>query len=65
MSAVNHAQIPDTPSGLCENARKQIKVDSSRQTNIMRIKVRKAKVRVKKISFFLCNEKKMEKKKVF
>jgi hypothetical protein len=41
-AALNH----DTgASGLNENAaRKQIKVDSSRQTNILRIKARKAKV---------------------
>jgi hypothetical protein len=46
-------------SGLIESvARKQIKVDSSRQTNILRIKARKAKVsgmeKKKNNTFFWC-----------
>lgn len=54
MASINH----DPVSGLNENiARKQtLKVDSSRQNNILRIKARKAKVkkRKKKTIIFFC-----------
>lgn len=44
MASINH----DLMGGLGDNvARKQIKVDSSRQTNISKIRQRKAKVRRK------------------